>query len=68
MNIVLKKRPDGKYEEKLGGFWFAEYSEHPVTGLWQVEVFKRDVPELFAIDYASLEDARQAAQNYYNQI
>jgi hypothetical protein len=57
----------GKYEEDLGAGWFAEYSEDPANGLWQVEIFKHDVPEWRAMDYASLEEARQAAQGFYAQ-
>lgn len=68
MNNSLTKRPDGKYEEELGELWTAEYSEHPDTGLWQVELFKHDVAEFLGTDFASLEEARLAAKDYYGQV
>jgi hypothetical protein len=64
---ALVKRLDGKYEERLSGTWVAEYSENPGTSLWEVEVFKNDVPEWRSMDFESLEDARQAVYNFYNQ-
>ena len=64
----LVKRPDGKYEESLGDIWVAEYAENSETDLWQVEVLKHDVPEWQTSGYASLEDARQAAHDYYDQL
>jgi len=64
---VLVKRRDGKYEERLNEFWLAEYSENPDTGLWEVEVYKSDVAEWYSLDYVSLDDARKAAYNYYDQ-
>lgn len=68
INETCAKRPDGKYELRLSEIWTVEYEEHPATGLWQAEIFKHDVPEWRAIDYASLEEARQAAQSYYDQV
>lgn len=67
-NDTPVKRRDGKFEERLGDGWIAEYSEHPPTGFWQVEVFKQDVCEWHALDFESLEDARQAAQDFYDQV
>lgn len=64
---ALVKRLDGKYEERLSEVWLVEYSENPGTGLWEVEIFKNDVPEWRSIDFESLEDARQAAYNFYDQ-
>jgi len=64
---AIMKRLDGKYEERLSEVWVVEYSENPGTGLWEVEIFKHDVPEWHSIDFESLEDARQAAYNFYNQ-
>ena len=64
----LVKRPDGKYEESLGEIWIAEYAENPETGLWEVDVLKHDLPEWRNIGYASVEDARQAAHDYYDQV
>ena len=64
---ALVKRLDGKYEERLSPIWVAEYSENSSTSLWEVEVFKNDVPEWHSIDFESLEDARQAAYNFYDQ-
>ena len=63
----LVKRHDGKYEERLSESWLVEYSENPDSGLWEVEVFKNDVPEWHSLDFDSLEEARQAAQDFYNQ-
>lgn len=64
----LVKRADGKYEERLGGIWTAQYFEEPATGLWQVIVLKHDVFEWRASGYSSIEDARRSAQEYYNQV
>lgn len=66
-NNSLDKRLDGKYEERLSESWLVEYSENPDTGLWEVEVFKNDVPEWHSLDYDSLEEARAAARDFYNQ-
>ncbi len=68
MNDTPARRKDGKYEEKLGETWVAEYAEDPVTGLWQVEIFKHDVPEWRDIGYTTLEEASQSAKDYYNQL
>ncbi len=65
MNKPTKRR-DGKYEENLGEPWVVEYSENPENGLWKVEVFKHNVAEWVSTDYPSLEEAQQAAYNYYN--
>ena len=64
----LVKRPDGKHEEELGENWVAEYTENPRTGLWEVDIMKHDVPEWHSTDYESLEDARQAARDHYEQV
>jgi hypothetical protein len=66
-NNALVKRLDGKYEERLSDTWVVEYSENPGTGLWEVEVFKNDVPEWRNMDFDSLDEARQAAYDFYNQ-
>ena len=63
----LVKRLDGKYEERLSESWLVEYSENSETGLWEVEVFKNDVPEWHSLDFDSLEEAREAAREFYNQ-
>jgi len=68
VNDTLGTRPDGKFEDRLSDAWSAEYSEHPTTGLWQIEIFKQDVCEWHAIDFDSLEEARRAAQDYYDQV
>ena len=68
MTKPLVKRPDGKYEESLGDIWSAEYAKNLGTGLWEVEILKHDVSEWHTIGYASLEDARQAAHDYYDQV
>ena len=64
---TLVKRLDGKYEERLSEVWVAEFSENPSTGLWDVDVFRSDVPEWRSVDFDSLDDARQAAYNFYDQ-
>ena len=64
---TLVKRLDGKYEERLSEVWVAEFSENPDTGLWDVDVFKSDVSEWRSVDFDSLDDARQAAYNFYDQ-
>lgn len=65
---ALVKRADGKYEERLNDDWIAEYCKEPQTGLWQAEVLKHDVSEWQTSGYASLEEARQSAEEYYNQV
>lgn len=62
------KRTDGKYEETLGDTWVAEYAENSETDLWDVEVLNHDVAEWQTSGYASLEQARQAAHDYYDQV
>jgi hypothetical protein len=62
------KRSDGKYEEKLEDNWLLEYFEDPQTGLWRVEVFQHDVSEWTSADFSSLEEAQQAAHNYFDQL
>ena len=64
----IVKRTDGKYEETLGDIWVAEYAENSETDLWDVEVLKHDVAEWQTSGYASLEEARQAAHDYYDQV
>lgn len=63
----LVMRRDGKYEEPLGDNWTAEYSANQQTGLWDVEVFKHDVAEWREVDIDSLEEARRAARDFYDQ-
>ena len=64
----LTKRIDGKYEEHLGNSWTAEYFESSSSGLWRVELFVHDVPEWVSDGYLSLDEARQAARNHFNQV
>jgi len=61
-----RKRLDGKYEEQLGNHWIAEYSEDPVNGLIEVEILHRDVSEWYSSSYESLEEAQEAAHEYFN--
>lgn len=65
---TIVKRTDGKYEETLGDIWVAEYAENSETDLWDVEVLKHDVAEWQTSGYASLEEARQAAHDCYDQV
>ncbi len=67
-NSDVTKRIDGKFEEDLGNNWIAEYFEAHETGLWRVELFVHDVPEWVSDGYLSLEEARQAARNHFNQV
>lgn len=64
----LIRSSSGIYRENFSDIWSAEYSEDSITGLWQVAIFKRAVPEWHNVDYLSLEEARTAAQDYYNQV
>lgn len=64
----LIKRTDGKYEETLGETWVAEYAEDPETGLWDVQISKHAVVEWREPGFATLEDARRAAVEYYDQL
>ncbi len=67
-NSDVTKRIDGKFEEDLGNNWTAEYFEAYETGLWRVELFIHDVPEWVSDGYLSLEEARQAVRNHFNQV
>ena len=66
--ITPVKRLDGKYEERLGDIWTAQYSEDPATGLWQVVILKHDVLEWRGSGYTSIEEAQKSAQEYYDQL
>lgn len=68
MNDALRKRPDGVHEERLEENWRAEYSEAPETGLWTATIYRRDVSEWHGHGFASLDDARQAAREYYDAL
>jgi hypothetical protein len=68
MNDDLQKRVDGVYEEVLGESWRAEYSEAPESGLWIVVIYEHDATEWQGHGYASLEDARDAAREYYDRL
>jgi hypothetical protein len=65
---LLTKRHDGKYEERLDETWVAEYFEVPENGLWRVEVFNHDVSKWVEEGFASLEEAQQAAHNFWDQV
>lgn len=64
----LVQRLAGTYDETLGGVWTAKYAEDPDTGLWTVEIFRHDVPEWKETGYATLEDCREGAREFYNQV
>ena len=68
MSESVTKRPDGTYEEKLSENWRVIYAEAPQNGLWEVEIFNHNVAEWHGTAYVSLEDARQAAHNFYDQV
>jgi hypothetical protein len=67
VNNIVTRRTDGKYEERLGEVWLAEYSENPDNGLWEVDIFQHDIAKWHGTDYASLEEAQKAAHNFYDQ-
>jgi len=67
-NILLTKRQDGKFEERLDDTWMAEYFERPENGLWRVEIFNHDVSKWVEDGFASLEEAQEAAHNYWDQV
>lgn len=64
--MSITKRPDGTFEEQLDGKWLAIYAEDPLTGYFSVEIFFHDVVEWAASEFASLEEAQQAAHEYYD--
>jgi len=68
MNAELRRRPGGTYEEILGGDWTAEYGEDPPTGLWEVVVLKHGTAEWRETGYPTIDDARRAAREFYDQI
>lgn len=68
VETLVTKRKDGVYEEWLDGRWTAEYREDPLTGLYRAEVFHHDVSEWAATEYPSVEDAQQAAHDYYDSL
>lgn len=65
-NVI--QMPDGEFQEKLSKDWLAEYTEDKLSGLWQVAVYRHHVVEWQDEDYASLQDAVQAAREYYNEV
>ena len=68
VETLVTKRKDGVVEERLDGRWTAEYREDPLTGLYRVEVFHHDVSEWAANNYPSIEEAQQAAHEYYDEL
>lgn len=65
---TLIEQPNGIFREMLNDNWYVEYSEDPDTGLWQANVFKNDVAEWKNTDFESVEEARQAAAEFYEQL
>lgn len=65
---AITKRRDGKYEQRLGDRWSAEYYEERQTGLWRVDVYHHDVAEWVSSGHASLEEAARAAREYFDQV
>ncbi len=63
----ITKRRDGKYEQRFGGEWVAEYMEEPESGMWRVDLFRHDVAEWVSTDYPSLEEAEHAVLSYLSQ-
>lgn len=63
----IRQRSDGKYDQRLGDKWVAEYCEEPQSGLWRVDLYHRDVAEWVSVGYSSLEDAARAARDYFDQ-
>lgn len=62
------KRPSGVYEERLDDRWLAEYSEDSGTGLWRADIYHHDVSVWRSEGHVAIEDARQAARAYYDQL
>lgn len=65
---ALVKRADGEFQEELDDMLMAEYAEDDDSGLWQVAIYHRNVEKWRASDYASLEDAVEAAHEYCAQV
>jgi hypothetical protein len=68
MGEALRKTRDGTFEETFGAPWSAEYAEDAANGLWRVVVYRHDVIEWRGHGYASLEEARRAAEEFYRQV
>jgi hypothetical protein len=68
VNNTIVKHLDGTFEEQLGEKWTARYSEDPNTGLWIIEIFNHNVAEWRSQDFTSIEEAQQAAHDYYDQL
>ncbi len=68
MNDGLRQRTDGTYEEALSAAWSAEYAEDRDTGLWSAEVFHRGAAEWRGEGFATVEEARYAAKQYYDAL
>lgn len=64
----LLQRPDGIYEETFDDNWNARYSENPEDGLWRADLFNGDTATWRQEDFMSLQDARAAARNNYEQV
>lgn len=63
----VEERPDGVFEEVFDDNWYAEYIFDSDSGLWRVNVFRRDVAEWRDSGFDSLEDAQVAAREVFNQ-
>ena len=64
----LERLPGGELRETLADNWVSDYSEDPASGLWTATVYRHDTEEWQSRGYASLEDAVQAARDYYAQL
>lgn len=63
----VKKRVDGKLEQRFDSKWIAEYYEDPDTGLWRVDIFQHDAPQWSSQYFESLDEAQKAAIDYIDQ-
>lgn len=68
----VRERESGGYHglirEALADGWYAEYALEPGSGLWRADVFKRDIAEWRRIDFASLEEAKQAVGDFFARV
>lgn len=60
------RRADGVYIEGFDDTWTAEYLEDAETGLWRVDMLRLDASHWRQEDFDSLEEARKAAVEFYN--
>lgn len=60
------RRADGSYLEIFDNVWTAEYAEDTRTRQWRADILRRGSSHWRRTDFASLDDARRAALDFYN--